>query len=56
MAFGDGALSPWLLSIVSAIYAIAALDAILEENWGLAMFFMGCVIANAGIVITAQGS
>ena len=56
MALGDGALSTWLIATVSALYAVAAVDALLDDNYGLMMFCVGCVIANAGIVITAQGS
>lgn len=47
-------MSVWLVVLVSAIYAVAGVCAALDAKPGLAMFCLGCVIANIGIVMLGR--
>lgn len=48
-------MSSWLIGSVSLIYAVASVSLALEAKYGLALFCLGCVIANVGLLMTARG-
>ena len=47
-------MSAWLLASVSLLYALAGIALIAEGKYGLALFAIGCVIANVGLMIQAR--
>ena len=47
-------MSAWLIASVSAIYLVAGISLLYEGKVGLALFCLGCVIANVGLAITAR--
>lgn len=47
-------MSAWLLALVSVIYLVAGAGFVFEQKWGLALFCLGCVVANAGLLLTAR--
>lgn len=48
-------MSAWLIALVSAIYAAAGVGLLIEGKPGLALFCLGCTIANVGLMIQARG-
>ena len=47
-------MSAWLLGSVSLLYALAGVALVVEGKYGLALFAIGCVIANVGLMIQAR--
>lgn len=48
-------MSPILIAIVTAIYAVCAILEARATNYGLAIFLGGCSVANVGIIMMAKG-
>lgn len=48
-------MSAWLIGTVSVIYLGASITLAYEGKPGLALFCIGCVIANVGLLMTARG-
>ena len=50
-------MSPYLLVLVSVIYALVAVDQFFTGKPGMAIMWLGYVLANAGFIyhITTQG-
>ena len=47
-------MSSWLIGLVSVIYAVASVGLVIEGKYGLALFALGCVIANLGLILAAR--
>ena len=47
-------MSSWLIGLVSVIYAVASVSLLLEGKGGLALFCVGCVLANLGLILAAR--
>ena len=48
-------MSTWLIATVSAIYLVAGVSLLVEGKFGLALFCLGCTIANVGLMLAARG-
>jgi len=47
-------MSTWLIASVSVLYLAAGVMLLVEGKHGLALFCLGCTIANAGLLIEAR--
>ena len=47
-------MSAWLLASVSLLYALAGVGLMVEGKPGMALFCLGCTVANVGLMIQAR--
>lgn len=47
-------MSVWLIALVSLIYLLAGVGFAIEGKYGLALFSVGCVIANCGLILQGR--
>ena len=47
-------MSSWLIGTVAVLYLIAAGSLLAEGKYGLALFAIGCTVANVGLMLTAK--
>lgn len=48
-------MATWLVALISVEYLLAAGAFVAQGKYGLALFSFGCVVANAGLLMTARG-
>ena len=47
-------MASWFIALISAEYLLAALFLAGKGNYGLALFALGCTIANIGLMIASK--